>query len=98
MRESPRCLRRGPTPPPAEPIPPPGPAERHLLAVDLGLRTGLAIYGPDGRLKSYRSKHFGSNSELRRGVSTIVNECPPLAWVWLEGGGDLALIWEKQEG
>jgi hypothetical protein len=64
--------------------------------VDLGLRTGLAIYGPDGRLKSYRSKHFGSNSELRRGVSTIVNECPPLAWVWLEGGGDLALIWEKQ--
>jgi len=84
------------TRPERTPPPPPGPAERHLLAVDLGLRTGLAVYGPDGRLKSYRSKHFASNRELRRGVSTIVSECPPLAWIWLEGGGDLALIWEKQ--
>jgi len=84
------------TTPERTPPPPPPPEERHLLAVDLGLRTGLAVYGPDGRLKSYRSKHFASNSELRRGVGGIVSECPPLAWIWLEGGGDLAVIWEKQ--
>lgn len=88
----PESERRPQRPPP----PPPAPEERHLLAVDLGLRTGLAIYGPDGRLQSYRSKHFASNRELRRGVTSILDACPPLAWIWLEGGGDLALIWEKQ--
>jgi hypothetical protein len=76
------------------PIRPPA-SERHLLAVDMGLRTGLAIFGPDGRLISYRSKHFGSLAELRRGVGTILRECPPLGWLWLEGGGDIAVVWEK---
>jgi hypothetical protein len=77
------------------PVRPPA-GERHLLAVDMGLRTGLAIFGPDGRLISYRSKHFGSLSELRRGVGTILKECPPLGWLWLEGGGDIATVWEKR--
>ena len=67
----------------------------HLLAVDLGLRTGLALYGPDGRLVSYRSKHFASNRELKRGSAAIIDDCPRLGWIWLEGGGDLALIWER---
>ena len=75
---------------------PPPPSQRHLLAVDMGLRTGLAIFGPDGRLISYRSKHFGSLSELRKGVGTILRESPPLGWIWLEGGGDIAEVWEKQ--
>ncbi len=71
-------------------------ADRHLLAVDMGLRTGLAVFGPDGRLVSYRSKHFGSLAELRRGVGTILKESPPLGWLWLEGGGDIATVWEKR--
>ena len=71
-------------------------SQRHLLAVDMGLRTGLAHYGPDGRLQSYRSKHFASRAELRRGVTSILREAPPLAWIWLEGGGDIAEVWEKQ--
>ena len=75
---------------------PPPPSQRHLLAVDMGLRTGIAVYGPDGRLKSYRSKHFGSLAELRKGVPTILKEAPPLGWIWLEGGGDIAEVWEKQ--
>ena len=62
----------------------------------MGLRTGLAIYGPDGRLVSYRSKHFAKISELRRGIGTILRDTPPLAWIWLEGGGDIATVWEKQ--
>ena len=62
----------------------------------MGLRTGLALYGPDGRLQSYRSKHFASRAELRRGVRSILREAPPLAWIWLEGGGDIAEVWEKQ--
>ena len=42
-------------------------APRQLLAVDLGLRTGLAAFGDDGRLRWYRSQHFGSTASLRRG-------------------------------
>ncbi len=67
-----------------------------LLAVDLGLRTGLAQYGADGRLRAYRSKHFGSIRELRRGVHTILREDPVPGWVWVEGGGELADVWERQ--
>lgn len=67
----------------------------HLLAVDMGLRTGLALYGPDGRLKRYRSKHFASRNELRRGISSILRDFPPLDWIWLEGGGEIAEVWQK---
>lgn len=71
------------------------PAEPTLLAVDLGVRAGLAVYGADGRLRSYRSHNFGSAARLRRGVPTIIRELPTLAWLVLEGGGPLADIWER---
>lgn len=67
-----------------------------LLAVDLGLRAGLAVYGNDGKLRTYRSHNFGSAARLRRGVWTILNELPTLAWLVVEGGGDLADIWERE--
>jgi hypothetical protein len=65
-----------------------------LLAVDLGLRTGLALYGRDGRLKWYRSRNFGTIQRLRRGVSAVLGDIPDIAWLILEGGGELAQIWE----
>ena len=65
----------------------------HLLGVDMGLRTGLALYSPEGRLVKYRSKHFGSKSQLRKGLHSIIGELPPLGWIWLEGGGDIAEVW-----
>ncbi len=37
-----------------------------LLAVDLGVKTGLALYGQDGRLLWYRSQNFGTAERLRR--------------------------------
>lgn len=64
-----------------------------LLAVDLGLRAGLALYNADGRLAWYRSHNFGSATRLRRGVYSILGEQPELAWLVLEGGGNLADIW-----
>ena len=67
-----------------------------LLAVDLGLSTGLALYGSDGRLRWYRSKNFGSAARLRRGAAGLLNELPGLAWLVLEGGGSLADIWERE--
>ncbi len=67
-----------------------------LLAVDLGLRTGLALYGQDGRLCWYRSKNFGSSASLRRGVYTLLNTVPDIIVLVIEGGGELARIWEKE--
>src|SRR5687768_2690904 len=67
-----------------------------LLAVDLGLRTGLAMYGADGRLRWYRSQNFGSATRLRRAVHGQLATLPELRWLVLEGGGNLAEIWERE--
>jgi hypothetical protein len=67
-----------------------------LLAVDLGIRSGLALYGQDGRLRWYRSKNFGNTAQLRRGARTILAEQPELAWLILEGGGEIAEIWQRE--
>jgi len=67
-----------------------------LLAVDLGLKTGLALYGQDGRLCWYRSKNYGSATRLKRDVNNLLNSVPALALLVLEGGGTLATIWERE--
>ncbi|MGB9624644.1 MAG: hypothetical protein ACPMAQ_07245 [Phycisphaerae bacterium] len=69
-----------------------------LLAVDLGLRTGLALYGRDGRLVWYRSQHFGTLRALRRGVRGVLDALPELGGLVLEGGGPPAAIWEQEAG
>lgn len=66
-----------------------------LLAVDLGVRTGLALYGGDGRLIWYRSQNFGTAARLRRAVPGTLNALTPPGWLLLEGGGRLADIWER---
>jgi hypothetical protein len=66
-----------------------------LLAVDVGLRVGLATYGRDGRLRRYRSHNFGALARLKRGAAAILDEHPPLEWLILEGGGPLAEAWER---
>lgn len=69
---------------------------RSLLGIDLGLRTGLALYGHDGRLLWYRSRNFGTAARLRRRVQGLLGELPGLAWLVLEGGGPLGDIWEHE--
>ncbi|MBX3014658.1 MAG: hypothetical protein KF832_24270 [Caldilineaceae bacterium] len=67
-----------------------------LLAVDLGLRSGLALYGDDGRLRWYRSQNFGAAPRLRRAAHSILHDLPDLAWLVVEGGGTLADSWHKE--
>ncbi len=67
-----------------------------LLAVDLGIRTGLALYSQDGRLCWYRSKNYGTAARLKRGVITLLNSVPDLSFLVLEGGGTLAIIWKRE--
>jgi hypothetical protein len=66
-----------------------------MLAVDLGLRTGLALYLPDARLVWYRSQHYGTRTTLRRGVHGLLDACPDVSHLVLEGGGPIADIWVR---
>ncbi|HEX8242810.1 MAG TPA: hypothetical protein VF541_04930 [Longimicrobium sp.] len=67
-----------------------------LLAVDLGVRTGLALYGGHGRLLRYRSQNFGSAARLRRALPALLEAERGLAWLVIEGGGPLADAWERE--
>ncbi len=72
------------------------PAER-VLAVDLGLRTGLACFDGAGRLVWYRSQNYGSRTRLKRAayslLSEMVRDGAPVTRLVIEGGGDLAPPW-----
>lgn len=70
-------------------------AEPALLAVDVGLRCGLAYYDRDGRLHSYRSTNFGTAARLRRGCGPLLAGQPELELLVLDGGGPLAEIWQR---
>ncbi len=67
----------------------------HLLGVDLGLSTGLALYEHPGRLVWYRSRHFPNQTTLKRGIHAMVRECPPLDFLILEGHRALAERWKQ---
>jgi hypothetical protein len=68
---------------------------RRLLAIDLGLRCGLAVYRDDGRLETYRSRHFGSRGRLRAAILPILRGIEGLAHVVMEGDRTLGASWEK---
>ena len=67
-----------------------------LLAVDAGLRVGLALYGDDGRLRWYRSRNYGTRTRLRRAAYGMVRDTPDLEAVVVEGGGAPAEAWLKE--
>jgi hypothetical protein len=67
-----------------------------LLAVDLGVRTGLACYGEDGRLRWYRSQNFGDAARLRRAIPGLLTVPDDLTRVVIEGGGLLAEPWRVE--
>ena len=67
-----------------------------LLAVDLGLHTGLALFGDDGRLRWARSHHIGSLPQLRRAVPALLRATPDATHLLLEGGGPLADVWTRE--
>lgn len=67
-----------------------------LLAVDLGIRTGFALYNAEGDLLWYRSRNYGNKQRLRRDIQNMLSQIPSLTHVILEGGGDIARIWMKE--
>jgi len=67
-----------------------------LLGVDLGLRTGLALFSSTGRLMWYRSAHFGSLQQYKRSVFSLIKNLEGLDRVVVEGGGKLAQVWIRE--
>lgn len=67
-----------------------------LLAVDLGLRTGLAAYGRDGRLRAHRSQNFGTRARLKRGAASVLRGRDDLRLLVVEGDASLARIWARE--
>jgi hypothetical protein len=67
-----------------------------LLAVDLGLSTGLAAFGRDGHLVWCRSHHIGNRAALKRAAYGVMNTLPALEALALEGGGPLAAPWLRE--
>ena len=65
-----------------------------LLAVDAGVRTGLALLDRDGRLLWCRSHNLGTTARLRKAAGRILFELPTLEYLVVEGGGQTAGIWE----
>ena len=76
----------------------PGGRMEKLLAVDAGVRTGLALFGSDGKLLWCRSKNFGSLSRLKRGAATILRDIQGLSQLVVEGFGTQAEPWRREAG
>jgi hypothetical protein len=68
-------------------------ATKTLLAVDLGLRAGLALFGDDGRLICHRATHFPDRSRMRRALPNLMASHPNLDRVLAEGDAHLYAIW-----
>jgi len=67
-----------------------------LLAVDAGLRCGLAAFGDDGKILWYRSRNYGTHSRLKRRVYSLLAELSVLRFLVLEGGGGAARPWSTE--
>ena len=66
-----------------------------LLAVDLGMKAGLAWFGEDGRLLRCRTVHFPNRTVLKKAMPAILDELP-LDCAVIEGGGPVAALWKKE--
>ncbi len=67
----------------------------YLLAIDLGLRSGLAALDARGALVAHRSTNFGSRSRLKKAVWGVVREFDGLHEMVVEGDRDLGKVWQN---
>jgi hypothetical protein len=70
-----------------------------ILAIDLGLRTGLACFAVDdddgARLLWFRSSHFATITVLKRGIPRVLDEVPALSLLVVEGDRHLGELWGR---
>lgn len=71
---------------------------RDVLAIDVGLRFGLArVEATTGRILWQRSQHVSDRAALKRYAWGLLNspECLGVGALVAEGGGDLAAVWSR---
>jgi hypothetical protein len=73
-------------------------AAARLVAVDLGVRTGVAVYDGTGRLRSVSSRNFGSRRRLRDGAERVLREVGRVDVLVVEGDRDLGRLWATRAG
>lgn len=66
-----------------------------LLSVDLGVKTGLALFSSDGSLLWFRSQNFGNKVRLRKAIPWLLGLEEELTHLVIEGGGPLLKIWDS---
>ncbi|NCD40485.1 MAG: hypothetical protein EOL88_00175 [Bacteroidia bacterium] len=66
-----------------------------VLAVDLGVKTGLALFSKNGQLCWVRSGNFGSAARLKKAIPAILAPLANDGILVLEGGGDLKNSWSN---
>lgn len=66
-----------------------------LLAVDLGLRMGLAYFDGAAQLRWYRSQHVGKRAQLKGAIWSQLMQLETLSQLVLEGDRQLAQWWER---
>lgn len=67
--------------------------QQYLLAVDVGLHTGLALFSSQTKLLWYRSHHLSAPAKLKKLIGKLLREPPQPTQLLLEGGGPLAELW-----
>lgn len=67
-----------------------------LLAIDLGLKTGLACFDSDGLLLGLRSRNLGTRTRLKRATRSLVQDWPEPTVIYAEGDRSLARIWQSR--
>jgi len=67
--------------------------QHYLLAVDVGLHTGLALFSEEAKLLWYRSHHISSPAKLKKVIGKLLRDEPRPSHLLLEGGGPLADLW-----
>ena len=95
-------VRAAPTDLTDSPAPPPSPdalPEHRILGIDLGLRTGYALFGPTAggpvRLIAYGSQHIGNRQALRKAAVGFLDRFAPVDLVVVEGDAALGRIWQR---
>lgn len=67
-----------------------------ILAIDLGLRTGVAVWDDTARLRTWQTIRFRSPRALQQGVRTVVRDLDDdVVFAVTEGDLDLARPWDR---
>ncbi len=66
-----------------------------LLAIDLGVKTGLALFNNSGKLIRYNSHNYGNIRRLKKHLPEIFHSLPGLSILVIEGGGPIAELWKS---